>query len=162
MHGTLVRVNALSPSSRPLPMMAGIAIEGKSRRRDIGRLRSWPQIVAPIGSGLTSTKLPPTTLKKLKQKDSSSLGAMPKLEIESWIASTASISDDSEDRSPGLPEWRRELILSDWPQAMKIAQKRLFTSSTKARTRFLKEELLYMAKFCGTRPASFERHALTC
>ena len=87
---------------------------------------------------------------------------MPKLEIESWIASTASISDDSEDRSPGWPEWRRELILSDWPQAMKIAQKRLFTSSTKARTRFLKEELLYMAKFCGTRPAFFERHALTC
>lgn len=74
---------------------------------------------------------------------------MAKSEIQSWIASTSAISENSEDHSCGLPEWRRELVLSDWNQAMNIAQKRLFTSSTKSRIKFIQEELLYIAKFAG-------------
>ncbi len=96
----------------------------------------------------TLSKLPPATFARLKAKDSSS-GEMAKSEIESWIASTSSVSDDSDGKPSALPVWRRELILSDWSTALQIAQKRLLSSSTKLRTRFLLEELLSIAKYGG-------------
>lgn len=74
---------------------------------------------------------------------------MAKSEIESWIASTSSIPDDNESDNSGPPEWRRDLILTDWHEAMGVAQRRLYASSTKARIQFLREELLYIAKFGG-------------
>lgn len=105
-------------------------------------------------------KLPPLTIAKLKSKHLASLGNMAKSEIESWIASTSSIPNDSDSQSPGLPEWRRELVLSDWHEAMRAAQKRLFTSSTKARIQFLQEEILHVARFCGEQyPRVRMRHA---
>ncbi|KAI0343486.1 ARM repeat-containing protein [Trametopsis cervina] len=70
---------------------------------------------------------------------------MGQSEIQSWIAST-SYSDDNDSSSSGLPEWRRESILSDWPSALQVARKRLLTSSTKIRQQFLKEELLFIAR----------------
>ncbi|PSR76114.1 hypothetical protein PHLCEN_2v8664 [Hermanssonia centrifuga] len=72
---------------------------------------------------------------------------MAKSEIESWIASTSSVPDDSDSKPSALPVWRRELILSDWSTALQIAQKRLLSSSTKLRTQFLLEELLSIAKY---------------
>ncbi|THG98438.1 hypothetical protein EW026_g3754 [Hermanssonia centrifuga] len=54
---------------------------------------------------------------------------------------------DSDGKPSALPVWRRELILSDWSTALQIAQKRLLSSSTKLRTRFLLEELLSIAKY---------------
>ena len=74
--------------------------------------------------------------------------AMGRSEIESWIASTASASGDDEDSSAS--GWRRENILKDWPGAMRAAQTMLFSSSTKARVQFLREELLVLAKHGGT------------
>ncbi|KAI0077211.1 ARM repeat-containing protein [Panus rudis PR-1116 ss-1] len=72
---------------------------------------------------------------------------MGKAEIEAWIASTADGTDEFDDTpQSGLPEWRRELVLSDWNNALEVAQKRLLTSSTKARIQFLKEELLFLAR----------------
>ncbi|KAL4249154.1 TOG domain-containing protein [Abortiporus biennis] len=71
---------------------------------------------------------------------------MGKAEIQNWIASTSSNNDLENLPKPGIPEWRRELVLSDWPQAIELAQKRLLASSTKSRTQFLREELLYVAK----------------
>lgn len=69
-------------------------------------------------------------------------------EIESWIAST-SFTDDNDAHAGVYPEWRRELVLKDWPAALQAAQKRLLTSSTKMRQQFLRDELLYIAKFAG-------------
>ncbi|KAI0710312.1 ARM repeat-containing protein [Cerioporus squamosus] len=71
---------------------------------------------------------------------------MGRSEIESWIASTASVSGDDDDSTTPGSEWRRENIMKDWPGAMRAAQTRLFTSSTKARVQFLREELLVLAK----------------
>ncbi|KAH7929550.1 ARM repeat-containing protein [Leucogyrophana mollusca] len=42
-------------------------------------------------------------------------------------------------------EWRRDRVLDDWPHAMKIAQSKLLTSSTRTRIQFLQEELLSLA-----------------
>ncbi|KAF7798833.1 hypothetical protein EIP86_010059 [Pleurotus ostreatoroseus] len=95
-----------------------------------------------------SSKLSPATHAKLKAKALSSLGAMPKSGIESWVASTSSVSDDR-DNELNPSGWRRELVLSDWDQAMKIAQRKLYTSSTKSRIQFLQEELLPLAKSDG-------------
>ncbi|KAI0757516.1 ARM repeat-containing protein [Daedaleopsis nitida] len=69
---------------------------------------------------------------------------MGRSEIESWIASTSTSTDDDEKST--IPGWRRENIFNDWPGAMQTAQSRLFTSSTKARIQFLQEELLVLAK----------------
>ncbi|KAI0800349.1 ARM repeat-containing protein [Fomes fomentarius] len=69
---------------------------------------------------------------------------MGRSEIESWIASTANTPGDDEDSV--APGWRREDILNDWSSAMRSAQTRLFTSSTKARVQFLREELHVLAK----------------
>ena len=74
---------------------------------------------------------------------------MGRSEIESWIASTASASGDDEDSPASASGWRRENILKDWPGAMRAAQTMLFTSSTKARVQFLREELLVLAKHGG-------------
>lgn len=75
---------------------------------------------------------------------------MGKTEIENWIASTANGSDEYDDPTrPGLPEWHRETVLTDWTQALQVAQKRLLTSSTKSRIQFLKEEILFLAKHAG-------------
>ena len=73
---------------------------------------------------------------------------MGRSEIESWIASTSLESGDDEDSSGG-PGWRRENILTDWSGSMLPAQTKLFSSSTKARVQFLKEELLVLAKHGG-------------
>ncbi|KAI0657693.1 ARM repeat-containing protein [Cubamyces menziesii] len=70
---------------------------------------------------------------------------MGRSEIESWIASTTREYRDDEDAPTNGPEWRRENILKDWSGAMPAAQTRLYTSSTKARTQFLREELLVLA-----------------
>ena len=75
---------------------------------------------------------------------------MGRSEIESWIASTTREYGDDEDAPTNGPEWRRENILKDWPGAMPAAQTRLYTSSTKARTQFLREELLVLANHGGT------------
>lgn len=73
---------------------------------------------------------------------------MPKSGIASWVASTSSVSDDR-DNELNPSGWRRELVLSDWDQAMNIAQRKLYTSSTKSRIQFLQEELLPLAKSDG-------------
>ncbi|CDO72622.1 hypothetical protein BN946_scf184985.g41 [Trametes cinnabarina] len=70
---------------------------------------------------------------------------MGRSEIESWIASTMHEYGEDDEIPPTGPEWRRENIMKDWSNAMRAAQTRLFTSSTKARTQFLKEELLVLA-----------------
>ncbi|KAI0764358.1 ARM repeat-containing protein [Trametes elegans] len=71
---------------------------------------------------------------------------MGRSEIESWIASTPAIYDEDEEHTTAGPQWRRENIMKDWPGAMLAAQTRLFTSSTKARTQFLREEFSVLAK----------------
>ncbi|OBZ65072.1 Translational activator GCN1 [Grifola frondosa] len=73
---------------------------------------------------------------------------MGRSEIESWIASTSTASDLSENSalSSALPAWRREKVLSDWPRALEAAQTHLLTSSTKLRIRFLQDELLVLAR----------------
>ncbi|RDX47550.1 ARM repeat-containing protein [Lentinus brumalis] len=71
---------------------------------------------------------------------------MGRSEIESWIASTAHVSGDDDEWTTSGSVWRRENILKDWPSAMRAAQTRLFTSSTKGRVQFLREELLVLAK----------------
>ncbi|CAL1711997.1 unnamed protein product [Somion occarium] len=72
---------------------------------------------------------------------------MGRAEIESWIASTSSVSEEYDDSAKSGPlEWRRELVLTDWDQALQLAQNRLLASSTKARIQFLKEELLFLAR----------------
>ena len=101
-----------------------------------------------LDTSTTPTKLSRKTLARLLQKDQSA-GDMGKSEIESWIASTSYADDSEVNGAPGLPEWRRESILSDWPSALQAAQKRLLTSSTKVRQQFLKEELLFIAKHGG-------------
>ncbi|KAH9856756.1 ARM repeat-containing protein [Lenzites betulinus] len=70
---------------------------------------------------------------------------MGRSEIESWIAATSTNYGDDEDVPSTGPEWRRENIMKNWSGAMLAAQTRLFTSSTKARTQFLREELLVLA-----------------
>ncbi|KAI9068620.1 ARM repeat-containing protein [Trametes sanguinea] len=70
---------------------------------------------------------------------------MGRSEIESWIASTTDVYGDEDETPSTGPEWRRENIMKDWSNAMRAAQTRLFTSSTKARTKFLREELLVLA-----------------
>ncbi|KAH9925947.1 ARM repeat-containing protein [Epithele typhae] len=72
---------------------------------------------------------------------------MGRSEIETWMASTSTGSDDEGDSSTSGPTWRRENILKDWPTAMQVAQTKLFVSSTKARIQFLNEELLVLAKY---------------
>ncbi|KAJ3552008.1 hypothetical protein NM688_g4384 [Phlebia brevispora] len=94
----------------------------------------------------SSSQLSSATPAKLKAKNLSSLGAMAKSEIDSWIASTSSISDDHDNESSS-PEWRRDMVLANWNDAIRIAQNRLYTSSTKSRIQFLQEELLPLAKF---------------
>ncbi|TBU31959.1 ARM repeat-containing protein [Dichomitus squalens] len=71
---------------------------------------------------------------------------MGRSEIESWIASTRYSTADDEDSTSGGPRWRRENILADWSCSMLTAQTKLFTSSTKSRVQFLREELLVLAK----------------
>ncbi|KAH8103551.1 armadillo-type protein [Cristinia sonorae] len=72
---------------------------------------------------------------------------MGKAEIESWVASTSSATSDLDgSEKSAIPEWRRDDVLSDWPRAVELAQKRLLTSSTKHRNQFLREELLFVAK----------------
>ncbi|TCD64479.1 translational activator of GCN4 [Steccherinum ochraceum] len=72
---------------------------------------------------------------------------MGKPEIESWIASTSSaLTDPDGAEKSAIPEWRRDDVLSDWPRAVEVAQKRLLTSSTKNRRQFLREELHFIAK----------------
>ncbi|GBE83943.1 eIF-2-alpha kinase activator GCN1 [Sparassis crispa] len=73
---------------------------------------------------------------------------MGKHEIESWIASTSTASDDLDSsNASGLQEWRRDYVLTDWPKALDVARTRLFTSSTKVRLQFLREELLVLSKY---------------
>ncbi|KAH9944598.1 armadillo-type protein [Amylocystis lapponica] len=69
---------------------------------------------------------------------------MGKPEIESWIASTS--TDENLAEGSGGPEWRRELVLNDWPRALEVARSRLLTSSTKIRIQFLRDELFVLAK----------------
>lgn len=94
-------------------------------------------------------KLSRKTLARLLAKDKSA-GDMGKSEIASWVASTSYADDGESGGTSGLPEWRRESIISDWPAALQGAQKRLLTSSTKVRKQFLKEELFFIAKHGGT------------
>ena len=74
---------------------------------------------------------------------------MGRSEIESWIASTSDVSGDIDDSLSSGRGWRRENILTDWSGSMLAAQTSLFTSSTKARIQFLREELLVLAKHGG-------------
>ncbi|RPD57344.1 ARM repeat-containing protein [Lentinus tigrinus ALCF2SS1-7] len=71
---------------------------------------------------------------------------MGRSEIESWLASTTTSASGDDNDSAAGSGWRRENILKDWSGAMRTAQTMLFTSSTKARVRFLREELLVLAK----------------
>lgn len=83
---------------------------------------------------------------------------MGKSDIESWIASTSTSSPTVDSENPegsASNGWRRELVLSDWQAAMDAARRKLLTSSTKIRIRFLQEELLYIAQHCGMCRASF-------
>ncbi len=70
-------------------------------------------------------------------------------EIESWIAATNTTEEDDDEGTTACTAWRRENIMKDWPGAMLAAQTRLFTSSTKARRQFLREELLVLANHGG-------------
>ncbi|GJE94641.1 ARM repeat-containing protein [Phanerochaete sordida] len=76
---------------------------------------------------------------------------MGKSDIESWIASTSTSSpaEDSENPSGNtLLGWRRNLVVTDWQTALSAARRLLLLSSTKIRTQFLQEELLYIARNC--------------
>ncbi|KAH9915889.1 armadillo-type protein [Fomitopsis serialis] len=73
---------------------------------------------------------------------------MGKSDIQSWLASTSDAPGDSDpngDANNGM-QWRRDYVVTDWAKALEVARSRLLTSSTKARTQFLREELLMMAK----------------
>ncbi|TFY63660.1 hypothetical protein EVJ58_g3122 [Rhodofomes roseus] len=73
---------------------------------------------------------------------------MGKSDIQSWLAATSDAAGDVDlngDASSG-GQWRRDYVVTDWPKALEVARTRLLTSSTKARTQFLKEELLVLAK----------------
>lgn len=87
----------------------------------------------------------------LRCSETTLLEKMGMPEIESWIASTSSVSGDLDDFRDGSarPEWRRARVLSDWDTALEIAQRQLLTSSTKVRIQFLREELLVLAQHGG-------------
>ncbi|PCH35750.1 ARM repeat-containing protein [Wolfiporia cocos MD-104 SS10] len=68
---------------------------------------------------------------------------MGKSEIESWIASTSTVSDEFDESQS---DWHREDVLLDWPKAWQVARTQLLSSSTKKRVQFLREELLFVAK----------------
>ncbi|KAF9496394.1 ARM repeat-containing protein [Pleurotus eryngii] len=67
---------------------------------------------------------------------------MTKSDIQSWVASAEAPQElDGSDDS-----WQRDRVLNEWPWAMQTAHQRLATSKTRPRIRFLKEELLFLAK----------------
>lgn len=104
-----------------------------------------------------SLKLSPSKLAKIVSKDSAS-HSMGKSDIESWLASTSTSSPAEDSENPngnGLSGWRRDLIVNDWQAALSAARRLLLTSSTKIRTRFLHEELLYIARNCGMHQSSY-------
>ncbi|EKM53603.1 uncharacterized protein PHACADRAFT_125439 [Phanerochaete carnosa HHB-10118-sp] len=76
---------------------------------------------------------------------------MGKSDIESWIASTSTSSPTADGENLNghrLSGWRRDLVVNDWQAALLAARRLLLTSSTKTRTWFLQEELLYIARNC--------------
>ncbi|KAJ8518630.1 hypothetical protein ONZ45_g4322 [Pleurotus djamor] len=90
-------------------------------------------------------KLPrKVTLAKLRAKDLD-VDAMSRSAIESWTASTESVQE-YDDLDDVHESWQRDRVLKEWTWAMQVAHQRLATSKTRPRIRFLKEELLILAK----------------
>lgn len=73
---------------------------------------------------------------------------MSKLEIQSWI-STASTGDTSNGNGDQQP-WQRDRVLADWPRSLEYAQNVLLNGKTKARTEFLRDEILSLAQHGGS------------
>ncbi|KAF8161530.1 armadillo-type protein [Crassisporium funariophilum] len=71
---------------------------------------------------------------------------MSKSEIQSWISSSNSgePSNENGDQQPQL--WQRDRVVSDWPKSLEYAQNVLLNDKTKARTKFLQDEILSLAK----------------
>ena len=95
-------------------------------------------------------KVPPkATFAKLKAKEPA-LGPMSKLEIQSWV-STASTGDSSSSNGNGDQQiWQRDRVLADWPRSLEYAQNVLLNGKTKARTEFLRDEILSLAQHGGS------------
>ena len=68
-------------------------------------------------------------------------------EIQSWIA-TASMGEPSGSDEGHV--WQRERVLADWTWALEHAQNVLLHEKSKERIRFLKDELLSLARHGGT------------
>lgn len=89
---------------------------------------------------------PKNPLAKLKKEPAA--GAMSKSEIQSWISSaTTSSAGNGEDQEQ---VWRRDQVLNDWPRSLDYAQNYLLNEKTKARTVFLHDEILSLAKHAGS------------
>ncbi|KAH9485783.1 eIF-2-alpha kinase activator gcn1 [Psilocybe cubensis] len=69
---------------------------------------------------------------------------MSKAEIQSWISSaTTSSTGNGEDQEQ---VWQRDQVLNDWSRSLEYAQNYLLNEKTKARTVFLRDEILSLAK----------------
>ena len=93
-------------------------------------------------------KVPPKVIfAKLKAKEPAT-AAMSKSEIQSWLSSASTGTNENGDRDEQV--WQRDRVLNDWPQSMEYAQKVLLTQKTKARIEFLQNEILSLAKHGGS------------
>lgn len=90
---------------------------------------------------------PKVTFAKLKAKEPAT-AAMSKSEIQSWLSSASTGTNENGDRDEQV--WQRDRVLNDWPQSMEYAQKVLLTQKTKARIEFLQNEILSLAKHGGS------------
>ncbi|KAF9047662.1 armadillo-type protein [Panaeolus papilionaceus] len=70
---------------------------------------------------------------------------MSKSEIQSWISSSQTRKDDSDDSENGYT-WQRDRVIDDWPRSLDLAKTLLLTGKTGARVGFLRDELLSLAK----------------
>ncbi|KIK62847.1 hypothetical protein GYMLUDRAFT_242480 [Collybiopsis luxurians FD-317 M1] len=74
---------------------------------------------------------------------------MSKSDIQSWLSSSSNFDDEDESgssRSVGSSRWQRDKVMNDWTPSMNVAQDVLLKSRTGTRVRFLREELLGLAK----------------
>jgi hypothetical protein len=93
---------------------------------------------------------PIKTLTKLKERESR-LGVPPaKLDIASWILSSAEALDDMSEGNQSSFVWRRDIATGEWTEAIRYASSQLLTSRTSVRIPFLREDLLPLVKNEGT------------